>query len=388
MKNNNFYFKSSNLKLGDPATKSGVSGALQAYYWTKDNGTADADIFTTGLDLSYKTASFYGFAFNATFQGTASPFADGAIGVDGGKDMFKGDMYGSGAVLSEAYISYTMKNTTALVGRMYLDTPLIASSGSRVTKQAFEGAAVINTDLPNTTLIAGYVQKFQDRTDSAGNIGEFSKTFGTGSGYPGTGNVPLEDGAYTLAAINKSITGLTLTGAFADAIDVIQIYYAEASYEGKASNFSYGLAAQYYFNDFDSGANTDLFGLKATLGIGDFTFMAAYSQADDETDVVSGLGGGADLAYAGSPILSDSYAADTMAYKIGASYAIMKNANIGISYTVNEIDSTGYEAAYTAIEADYAFEGALKGLSAAVIYDDGSKDSDSNALRLNLNYKF
>ena len=55
---------------------------------------------------------------------------------------------------------------------------------------------------------------------------------------------------------------------------------------------------------------------------------------------------------------------------------------------VNEIDSTGYEAAYTAIEADYAFEGALKGLSAAVIYDDGSKDSDSNALRLNLNYKF
>ena len=375
--------------LADAFKNGKVNGAVQAYYWMQDKGAADADIFTTGIDLSYATASFNGFAFKATFQSSAAPFADKDAKT--GAASFADDMWGSGAVLSEAYVSYTMKNTTALVGRMYLDTPLVASSGGRMTKEAFEGAAVINTDLPNATLIAGYVQKFQARTDNDGNIGEFSKTFGTGSGYPVAGTVDLKDGAYTVAAINKSITGLTLTGAFADAIDVIQIYYAEAAYEGKASNFTYGLAAQYYFNDFDSGANTNLFGVKATIGVGDFTFLAAYSKADDEKDVVTGLGGGADLAFTGSPILADSYAADTDAYKVGVSYAINKNANIGLTYVVDKIDSAAANAdkfTYAAIEADYSFEGALKGLGVAAAFEDQGGDGDKKEFRLNVNYKF
>ena len=357
--------------LADAFKNGKVNGAVQAYYWTRDNGTNDADIFTSGLDLSYETGKFYGFAFKATFQGTSSPFAD-----TDGKAMFAGDEYGSGAQLSEAYISYTMKNTTALVGRMYLDTPLVASSGSRVTKQAFEGIAVINTDVPNTTLIAGYVQKFQPRTDGMGGIGEFDKIG--------------DDGAYTLAAINKSIAGLTLTAAYADVIDVVQVMYAEAAYEGKASGFTYGLAAQYYNADVDgaAGYESDLFGIKATLGVSDFTFTAAYTKAGDEGYVVSGLGGGADLAYTGSPLNSDSYVADTEAYKIGASYAIMKNASIGLSYTVNDIDATSTKNTFTAVEAEYAFEGALKGLSAALTYEDQGEDANGNEMRLNLNYKF
>ena len=367
--------------LADAFKAGKVSGALQGYYWTRDNGTTDADIFTSGLDLSYETGKFYGFGFKATFQGTASPFAD-----NDGKTMFAGDEYGSGAQLSEAYISYSMKNTTALVGRMYLDTPLVASSGSRVTKQAFEGAAIINTDVPNTTLIAGYVQKYQPRTNytdngatppvvlTSGKIGEFNKIG--------------DDGAYTLAAINKSIAGLTLTAAYADVIDVVQVMYAEAAYEGKASGFTYGLAAQYYNADVDgaAGYESDLFGIKATLGVADFTFTAAYTKADDEGYVIPGLGGGADLAYTGSPLNSDSYVADTEAYKIGASYAIMKNANLGVSYTVNEFFTT--ENSFIALEADYAFEGALKGLSAAFTYEDQGKDANGNEMRLNLNYKF
>jgi hypothetical protein len=363
--------------LADAFKEGKVSGALQAYYFDYDTGATSADIFTTGLDLSYETARFNGFAFKATFQGTSSPFAD-----SDGKAMFIGSMYGSGAQLSEAYISYAMKNTTALVGRMYLDTPLVASSGSRVTKEAFEGMAIINTDLPNTTLIAGYVQKFQSRTDRNGNIGEFTKSAATT-----IGTVPFEDGAYTLAVINKSVAGLTLTGAYADVIDIAEVMYAEASYEGKASNFTYGLAAQYYFSEVDGQDDTNLFGIKASLGMGAWGVYAAYSEADDAASVVAGLGNGADLAYTGSPLNSYSYGANTEAYKIGATYAIMKNANLGISYTVNDDGIT--ESDFTALEADYAFEGALKGLSVAFIYEDQGKDfNGANEMRLNLNYKF
>jgi len=371
-----------------------VTGAIQAYYWTKDTGTGgyDADIFTSALDLSYETGKFYGFGMKATFQSSASPFAD-ADAKTGGAN-FAYDMWGSGAQLSEIYLSYNMKNTTALVGRMYLDTPLVGSSGSRVTKQAFEGAAIINTDLPNTTLIAGYVQKFQDRTDLNGNIGEFKKEFGTGSGY--ADQVMLEDGGYTLAVINKSIPGLTLTAAYADAIDAVQIVYAEAAYEGKASSFSYGLAAQYYYNDFDNavgGDSVDLFGVKGTLGMGSLTGTVAYTTTGSLASthgvggLVSGLGGSADLAYAGSPILSDSYAAGVDSYKVALDYAINANATIGTFYVLNDFaDNT--EVSYIGLVGSYAFDGALKGLAVDVIYDDAGKDGDSSEMRLNLNYKF
>lgn len=355
--------------LADAFKNGKVSGALQGYYWTRDNGTTDADIFTSGFDLSFETDRYMGFGMKATFQATSSPFADAE-----GKTMFGGDEYGSGAQLSEAYVSYAMGKTTALVGRMYLSTPLVASSGSRVTKQAFEGAAIINTDIADTTLIAGYVQKFQARTTDAGvnsKIGEFEK-IGT-------------DGAYTLAVINNSIEDLTLTAAYADYIDVTAIGYAEAAY----ATGVFGVAGQYYYNDYDNGTDSDLFGVKADATFGAANVYAAYSKVGDKTTgVTPGLGGGADLAFTGSPFNSDSYVADTEAYKVGASYAVMANANVGLNYTVNDRDATNYEASFLAVEVDYAFEGQLKGLSVYLGYEDQGKDLKGSELRFNASYAF
>ena len=397
-----------------------ASGELKAYYFDRDAGAAgSSDIFTTGLMLNYKTGSLNGFSLNFTGQASASPFADKDAKLAGAAGGFAGDMWGSGAVLSEAYVAYTMKNTTVLVGRMFLDTPLVASSGSRMTKQAFEGAAIINADLPNTTLIAGYVQKFQGRTNGNGDIGEFSKTMSTGSGFPenvlGTlvpdSSLYVDSGAFTLVAINKSIPNLTLTAAYAQAMDVknfnanltiddVKIAYAEAAYAGTAGSFTYGLAAQYYYNSI-SGSNiaalesNNLWGAKASIGYGAFGGYVAYSKVSDETrvggiavGVITGLGGGADLAYTASPINSSSYANDTEAYKIGVTYAVLKNANLGLNYTSNEIDATNYKAGFTAFEADYAFEGALKGLSTSLIYEDASKDANGNELWFKAGYKF
>ncbi|MBE0492399.1 MAG: outer membrane porin, OprD family [Sulfurospirillum sp.] len=352
--------------LADAFKNGKVSGALQGYYFQRDDGTTDADIFTSGVDLSFETDRYMGFGMKATFQGTNSPFVDRAA-----KTMFNGDMHGTGAQLSEMYLSYVTGKTTALVGRMYLSTPLVASSGSRVTKQAFEGAAVINTDIADTTLIAGYVQKFQARTDGAGNIGKFEKF--------------NEDGAYTIAAINNSVKDVTLTVAWADVRSVLSVGYAEAAY----ATDTFGVAGQYYYNDYDNGTDSNLFGIKADATFGPANVFAAYSKVGDKkTDVIPGLGGGADLAYTGSPFNSDSYVADTKAYILGASYAVMPNANIGASYTVNKMDATSVENSYLAVEVDYAFEGALQGLSVYLGYEDQGKDADGSELRFQANYAF
>jgi len=380
--------------LADAFKQGSVNGELKAYYFSHDDDTMDrADIFSTGIMLGYKTASFYGFSLGLTAQGSASPFAD-----SDGKAYYNGDMYGSGAVLSESYLAYSAGKTTAMVGRMFLDTPLVSGSGSRIIKEAFEGAAIINTDLPNTTLIAGYVQKFQSRTDRDGNVGKFTrKSVTTNSSI----NVDINDGAYTFAAINKSIPGLTLTGAYAyaeafDAVDV-NIAYVEALYEGKAGEIGYTLGVQDYYNAFDNAGTPDdtinLYAVKAGLSFKGINGTVAFSQVSDDAVVgnaiASGLGNGADLLYTDPVIAMNGYNRDTKSYLIDLNYDITAAANIGARYVLAEMGA-GIDAdvSSTAVYGTYKFEGALKGFSLGAQYEKQGQDGDGNDVWVKANYKF
>jgi len=395
--------------LADAFKNGTVNGELKAYYFTNDDGKSNEDIFSTGVMLGYKTASLYGLSLGLTFQGSASPFAD-----DAGKDRFNSSMYGPGAVLSEAYVAYNIGKTTAMVGRMFLDTPLVASSGSRIIKEAFEGAAVINTDLPNTTLIAGYVQKFQSRTNRDGKVGEFTKTFSTNS----SANVDLDNGGYTVAAINKSITGLTLTGAYAyadafyktgatdtppDTVAIdggINIAYVEALYEGKAGEVGYTVGAQDYYNKFQDvklGADDSInaFAVKAGLSFKGVNGTVAYSKVSDDKVIggalVSGLGNGADLLYTDPVIAMNGYYRDTASYLADLNYDITAAANVGVRYVLAD----GYilssiienKVSSTAVYGTYKFE-SLKGFSLGAQYEKQAKDGDGDDLWVKANYKF
>ncbi len=401
--------------LADAFKNGKVTGELKAYYFNKDNGAngtaaRDESIFTSGIMLNYKTDSLYGLGANFTFQGNAAPFADGTIGTNGAKDVFSGDMYGTGAVLSEAYLSYTLGKTTAMVGRMFLDTPLVSGSGSRITKEAFEGAAIINTDLPNTTLIAGYVQKFQSRTDGDGNVGKFTKTFATGS----SASVDLDKGAYTFAAINKSITGLTLTAAYAYADSYLQdgptvlidgginIGYVEALYEGKVGSVGYVFGIQDYYNKFNNAKNNaddtiNVYAVKAGLSFKGINGTIAYSQTSNDIvaggAVVSGLGNGADLLYTDAVISSPGYNFDSQAYLADLNYDITSAANVGARYVYVDKDAnanraTATKEGYTALYGSYKFDGVLKGLKLSAEYEDKSEDVKGEDLWVKANYKF
>ncbi|MBP1681439.1 MAG: putative outer rane porin [Proteobacteria bacterium] len=376
--------------LADAFKNGKVNGELKAYYFTTDNGTSDADIFSTGVMLGYKTAPLYGLTLGLTAQGSASPFVDAD-----GKAAFNGSMWGSGAVLSEAYVAYNIGKTTAMVGRMFLDTPLVSGSGSRIIKEAFEGAAVINTDLPNTTLIAGYVQKFQSRTDGSGNVGEFSrKNVTTNSSV----NIDINNGAYTVAAINKSIAGLTLTGAYAyaeafSAID-INIAYVEALYEGKVGEVGYVLGAQDYYNSFDNAGTQDdsinLYAFKAGVSFKGINGTIAYSQVSDDVvvgnAVASGLGNGADLLYTDPVIGMPGYNRDTTSYLADVNYDVTAAANVGARYVLAEL--ADHDEDYTAVYGSYKFEGALKGFSLGAQFESKGKDVDGEDLWVKANYKF
>lgn len=375
--------------LADAFKNGKVTGEIKAFYFDKDlsidpmePGYGNASIFSTGLMLNYVTDSLMGFKMGATFQSSHSPFAN-----DDAKYAFAKDMYGSGGVLSEAYLEYTFGKTTAKIGRQFISSPLVGSSGSRIIKDSFEGATIINTDLLDTTIGFGYVDKWQART----NYNFAPKTLGEMADFKQVG-----DGAYTLFAINKSIPGTMFSTAWVGVNDFgtaakegdMDLFRFEATYNGKASNFTYNLGGQYFITEYSGAtADADGFALKAGVGVGSIDAYIAYSKISNEGKVKYGVGYGTDTLYTQSPILSDNYIAGTEAYAIDIAYKFSADAKVGIDYTTTE-DKLGVEYSYSAVYGSYAFGGTLKGLSVLAQYEKAGKDSNDNEFRFKANYKF
>ena len=429
--------------LADAFKNGKVNGELRAWYFDRDTGVdvnpatyysaanvgkqGSESIFVTGVDLTYVTDTFYGLSLGMTVQSSYSPFASGAE-----KQMYGGDMYGSGAVLSEAYIAYTIGKTTAKVGRQYISTPLVSGSGSRMIKESFEGALLINTDLPQTTLAAGYVNKFQGRTTRAtdatltgdeSDIPGFEKT----AVFYGAGNFTF-DGAYTLLAINKSVPNLTITGQYAFVNDVAgttvgdtDVWVGGLGYVIPMSNFKIGLDGGYQKSKTDSynasanagiGFDGGMYGLQASLiDLAGFGLKAAYTSVSKDDNVILGMGNGAGGAVAfTAPLIAGASkvsTADTDAYKIEATYDFTKVGVAGLKVMANYVsisaDGTVTGSSTKVIRStDWTYWAgqiaydipAVKGLTLSLEYEDFKQEPDALAtvngdeLRFRANYKF
>ena len=207
------------------------------------------------------------------------------------------------------------------------------------------------------------------------------------------------DYAYTLLTINKSIPGTTLTAQWAEIVNLVDMYYAEAAYAGKAGEFTYGLAANYQMADWEGNADEGtMYGAKLSLGFADFNTYVAYTKITDDNTVAgidggAGLGGGAQTAFAKAySSKTGTYDRDTKAYSVDANYNFKQIGLLaGARYTSVSVDSAAVglqDRVYTDIYAIYNFTGALKGLQADVSYQDWSKDVDGHDFWFKANYKF
>ncbi|ACZ11750.1 OprD family outer membrane porin [Sulfurospirillum deleyianum] len=426
--------------LADAFKNGKVTGELRAWYFDRDtddknDGTlakGDADIFSTGLMLSYVTDSLYGLSLGTTFQGNYAPFANSDA-----KNLYATDMYGSGAVLSEAYMTYTLGKTTAKVGRQFIASPLVNSSGSRMIKEAFQAAVLINTDIPNTTLVAGYSDKFQGRTSdydrsvdgSDSQMPSFKKEavfYGAGTsrgslGSPaGASNVFGFDGAYTAAVINKSITNVTLTGQYLFVNDVegtnggdANVFYAEGNYALPLSSMKLLLDATYRGSrtsnaTFDSfHAEGDMYqGRVGFSELAGFKASFAYSTVSDDQSVLLGAGNGPTTYTA--PLLKGAEAtsgAGTDAYKVEVGYDFSKVGVAGLKalaqyvridqdkVTTVVLNGVAADTESTYFEGQISYDlPTIKGLTLSLEYEDGKVEAASTKntsdMRFRANYKF
>lgn len=374
--------------LSDAFKEGKLQGELKAYYYDRNwkgntnVGAVNGNIVVLGAKLDYETAPLYNFKLGLGFQSSNTPWADKdgkeAYGTAAGPGTQ--DMWASGAVLSQAYIAYTIGKTTLKVGRQYIDMPLIGSAPSRLIVESFQGASIVNTDLPDTTLMAAYVNKFQGWTDGAGHV----------AGYGNSMNGMVLDNAYAIAAINKSLSNTTITAAYGafnsdnSANNDYNMLYLDAVYAGKASDFTYTLAAQYGNVNYDASTSSDsnFYGVKAGFGIAGFNTYIAYVDIQDGNSIWGVAGSGTKpLIYTSTAVFAGDFS-QSKQYAIDANYMIKPlDLVIGARYVnvdYKGVAMAGDKADITSIYAGTTFGGVLKGLDAAIAYEDENHDVNSN----------
>lgn len=362
--------------LAEAFANSKVKGEIKSQYFQKEVADKKVSIWTNGGNLSLTTGSFYGLTAGATFQ-AASVTADD---LDNAPTAYNSDENVSGAILSEAYLQYGVSNTSVKVGRQYISTPLVAGSGSRIFKESFEGIVLANTDLPNTTVVAAYVDKEQYRTNVASGGSDVKAV----SDFEQVG-----DGAYTLYVKNNSVENLTLEAQYAQinelssTADDVKALYANASYNLSPLTIS---AQTYQTNNGEATASDgSAFGVNVTGSFDKLTLGAAFTTIDDEADVVSGLGNGADYLYTASWIYGGVYSADTDAYKLSASYKLTDDLSFETIYASWKTGSDD-RASETDLITDYSFNKNLSTTLVVALYDKLATESYRS--RLYVSYKF
>ncbi|MCL7489245.1 MAG: OprD family outer membrane porin [Desulfobulbaceae bacterium] len=380
--------------LVDAFKQGSVKGQLKSYYFTQTfdgEGLDDSEIWVNGGNLSYTTAMFYGFSLGATFQASFVGHKDD----DDGRTT--GSMDAEGAVLSEAYLDYTWRNTEFKGGRQYASYPLAAVSGSRFIKESFEAYLLSNRDIPDTTITAGLVTKYQTRSDQS-RYGDnwFVEFEQNGTGDPGDFYDIGDDGMFILYLKNSSVKNLALQAQYGNVFDEVAGYYADARYTIDV-RFKPYIAGQIYYTDYDDSASDDntLFGFKTGAYISDFEIFAGFTSAGgDEGDerVFRGVGQGAYYHYTATTKTSGApaFEADTDAYQVGAAYTL-DSLSARLLYTVFDNPAANADLDEYTMNFLYKFGGWAQGFSVSIdfsILDYEAGEKDATDLRTRLVYSF
>jgi len=269
-----------------------TTGQAVVYYQTMDGGTRDlfnqngananaglqinlngeVNGLSVGLQgTALSTLGLEGNLVNGVMQG----------GLASGDSASASDYFG----ITQAHFGKKIGNTSVKLGRQELPkslSPFAFSEGWNVFKNTFDSALVINSDIPDTTLVGAYVHK---ANSSIGDINAFNAI------NPQLDSAGQNKGVYMLTAQNKSIDGVTLTGSYYDASSFAKVAWLDAKV--KVPNLPVGIALQGgQVNPTGAGATTTAMGAKVSGKAGSSALSLAYSTVDDGAVPIHNLGTG------------------------------------------------------------------------------------------------
>ena len=337
-----------------PVVESGwkFSGQGVVYYDTNDEWGYGGNLFdqdtsraNAGLQLTATNDNLIGgIGFGAQINGL------GTIGLE--EDVVSGVMQNANSELNSAYISqlyltYGIDNTSIKIGRQELPkalSPFAYSEDWNVFKNTFNAALVVNTDLPNTTLVGAWVRDanhnhYMYYYSGAPDMNDFNKLNGN-------------DGVWMVTAQNKSFQDLTLTGSFYYGNDYANILWADAQYNAGVANI--GLQGGAVMLDAAGTKDTKAFGVQVSGKIFDMVNASvAYSHVNDGDAGMFQVGGVTTALYTDTLADQENYYnaydndkfvvradVDMLGGNVAGAYAYTSLGNNWTPSHVNEFDLT------------------------------------------------
>ncbi len=341
----------------------------QDVWGTKDLLDQDASRANAGLQLRATNSDLIaGIGFGAELNGLGTLGLEEDV-VSGVMQLANGEL--NSAYISQLYLTYGIDNTNIKIGRQELPlalSPFAFSEDWNVFKNTFNAALVVNTDLPNTTLVGAWVR---DRNINV--VGFDMNDFDSVNG---------NDGAWLLTAQNKSIADLTLTGSFYYINDAANILWGDAQYNAGIANI--GIQGGAVWLDAAGTSDTKAFGAKVSGKIDIVNASLAYSHVNNSTVGVSNLGGIKTPLYT-QMILNQNFIRKDNDTVVGNINADVLGGNLGLSvdYTSGAVDD------YTEADLVYKTKVGPVNLFAAYVYQDDDSIADSqNTVRVWGRYNF
>ncbi len=423
--------------LEEAFTQGKFNGHIRAFYinrdWQGDLSQSKTNkwAFATAIWLGYETKPFYGASLGIQMVSVND------FGLNPDKEKLNTSILGDNgetfSFVPQAYFKYEKENTLFKAGRQKISTPLLAPDDARLVPTYFEAYTLLNTDLPQTTLIASHVTKIAPGTffnqyrnphkhalvltagygaNDKASIGKFSNI-----GWYTVGKET--SGVSFIGITNKSIENLSLTLYDYYAHDILNALYFQADYRFDAPYKPY-VAFQYinekdvgegyinYVEDIDtSNIDANYYGIKAGASIDGVSLYAAYSKTDKNENAA--LNGSVISPWGGMPAFTQGmvtrhqFLADTKAWKVAGSYkwsdfgVNLKTAFYYASFDVGSANpySPGHD--WTAKEAGFDFiyypvknlQLRFRGNFPRSFYEDSAgKDLGWNEFRFIVNYYF
>ncbi len=228
-----------------------------------------------------------------------------------------------------------ISNTTLVLGRQALDTPMVFTETWNIAKNTYDAAVAVNNDIVDTTLVGAWV----GRTNGIDILkGGFANPV-VGQGVVRTDGISdnafhrflTDEGAYAFGAVTKLIPTVTAQAWYYIAPSAAKTAWLQADTEYAG----FGLGAQYVYNDVDGNADTGSgYAVKLGYNYEGLGLSAAYSSMDDKLTTAANLGGTQSKLYTeawwGYGQVSQ---ADTDSFNVTATYSAADIADLGVYYT-------------------------------------------------------
>ena len=344
--------QTTNVIKGSAANDSGT-------LFDKDSSAADAglhlsisadlvknDLVSVSSGASFTALSTLGLENNfvSNVWGTSHGVTTGT-GASYASSPFSGAKVNNASWFNEAWVAVGAGKTTVKVGRMNLDTPLAYTETWSIESNSFEGAAIINTDLPDTTLVGAFVGNGNGTEtfgqDINGSANYYKLAVAGVVNQDGTFTTYGKNGAYAAGVINNSFKPLTVQAWYYDVSKVAQAYWLQAdlNMEGILAGVQYtGITLDKTLAP--TNKDNDGYALMVGYEMKDtFTVKASYSAISaNKSDIA--VGRNTATASGASKLYTEAWwsygyvtQADTTSYNITVEVPVKGIVDLGAYYT-------------------------------------------------------